>query len=102
MGIHLGAQLGQFSLIFQGLFFDPIFDQIFGEKTVTVAGNAELGWGGGFLAGDPFTGFYWQVRSVRLAAGLQPGAADPVALRAVPATVPDFVPGLCCSQGGPK
>ena len=76
LGVHLGAQLGQFSLIFQGLFFDPIFEQIFGEKAVTVAAKPGLGWGGGFLAGDPFTGFYWQVRLVRLAAGFQPGAAD--------------------------
>ena len=52
-----------------------------------MADDAELDWGG-FLAGDPFTGFYWQVRLIRLAAGLQPGAADPVARWAFPATVP--------------
>ena len=56
LGVHLGAQLAQFSLIFQGLFFDPIFEQIFGELAVTVAAKPGLGWGGGFLAGDPFTG----------------------------------------------
>ena len=56
LGVHLGVQLAHFSLIFQGLFFDPIFEQIFGEKTVTVAAKPGLGWGGGFLAGDPFTG----------------------------------------------
>ena len=58
LGVHLGVQLAHFSLIFQGLFFDPIFEQIFGWLGVTVAAKAELGWGGGFLAGDPFTGFY--------------------------------------------
>ena len=52
----MGVQLAHFSLIFQGLFFDEFFEQIFGWLAVTVAAKPGLGWGGGFLAGDPFTG----------------------------------------------
>ena len=53
LGVHLGAQLAQFSLIFQGMFFDQIFEQIFWWLRVTVAAKPGLGWGGDSLQEIP-------------------------------------------------
>ena len=54
-------------------FLERILEEYLGHG----GGEVELGWGGGFLTGDPFTGFYWKLGSYA-SAGLQPGAADPV------------------------
>ena len=88
MGFNLGGHLAHFLSIFGERIFIGFLEWILGESAVPGSIDPGLGWGGGFLAGDPFTGFYWQVRLIRLAAGFQPGAADPLA-SGLPATVPD-------------
>ena len=59
LGVHLEAQLAQFSFIFRVhiliQFLNGFLTMRLGWGS-TVAAKPGLGWGGGFLAGDPFTG----------------------------------------------
>ena len=54
--VHLGAHLAPFLLILEGPFFDQILDWILEHFPHPGGIDPGLSWGGGFLAGDPFTG----------------------------------------------
>ena len=60
LGVHLGALLAPFSLIFQGPIFDRILERILEESVDPGSVDPGLSRGGGFLPGDPFSGFYWR------------------------------------------